>query len=140
MRKTNRPHEDSSMRRPLIRLIAALACLATGTLTGCVDGPGLGITPASTSFGGSGLSINTNQNPNTRYVSAGQSVTLSVTVRNPAGGNVQFSWSATDGQLSSTSASTVVWVAPSTPGDVNIQVTVSNGQEEVPGAYRLTVR
>jgi hypothetical protein len=127
------------MCRSLVRFIATLACLAAGTLTGCVDGNAMGIAPAATGSG-MGLTINVNENPSTRYVTPGQTITLSVSVHNPGGGNVSYSWSATDGFLSSSSGRTVVWTAPSTPGDVNVQVTVSNGNEEAPGGYRFTVQ
>lgn len=128
------------MPRMPARIAAIALCLGALALTGCTDGNGNPLFPASTGFGGSGssLQIALNANPSSRYVSAGQSVTLSVSAS--GGSGLSYSWSATGGSLSSSSSNPVVWTAPSSAGDYVVQVSVGNGSDEASGAIRFTVQ
>ena len=60
-------------------------------------------------------------------VPPGGTVALSVTATDEDGDAVTFAWSATDGQLSSTSGSNVIWTAPATIATVTLTVTADDG-------------
>lgn len=129
------------MHRNLVRWLTFAACLAAPSLGGCTDLAGVLLSPGgigSTSSSG-GLSIITNADPSSKLVSPGDQVTLSVRVTSGTG-SVTYAWSASGGSLSSSSGNPVVWTAPSAPGNYSIQVTVSDGTNEAPGAFGFTVQ
>jgi hypothetical protein len=129
--------EEPLMNRS-VRFVCAAAALASLTMTGCTDAAGLLMqVPGAL---GSGLSIRMEADPSSTTVTAGQAVTLSVIATNPSGGALTYSWSATGGSLSSTGGSTVRWTAPGAGGSYTVNVSVSNGKDSAPGAYRFTVR
>lgn len=127
------------MRKPFPRALAVVALVAL-PLTGCdgamVLAPGGGLSPIGTT--GSSFAITaTNVDPSTVNVTAGQSLSLSVTTSRTAD---RFSWSATGGQLSSTSGSSVTWTAPSAAGTYRVDVTAYAGAESAPASFRFTVK
>ena len=91
-----------------------------GTLTLAVGQPSFNVAPSVTSW---------NQTPGT--VQAGQVATFEVDATDPAGGTLNFAWSATAGTLGSptttAASSTIQWTAPATGGVAwQVKVTVTN--------------
>jgi hypothetical protein len=122
------------MRPTHVLCVFALVALP---LTGC-DGSAL-LRPDLGDIGGNSgfTNIQTSVNPSTATATPGQSLTLSVTSTPSAD---RFSWTATGGQLSSTSGNPVTWTAPSSPGTYNVNVTVYSGTLSAPTSFRFTVR
>jgi hypothetical protein len=59
-------------------------------------------------------------------VLAGQTVQITASAHDPAGGALSWSWSASGGSISGSGA-TASWTAPQSAGDYSISVTVSSG-------------
>lgn len=124
------------MRQSLARL-CFVAMLVGAPLAGCTDLDGLVTVPNPV---GNGISIRLNADPSSTYVAPGASVTLSVAVTNPTGGQVVYAWTASGGQLSSSGGNPVVWTAPTGAGTYTVQVNVSAGGSSAPGAIRFIVQ
>lgn len=115
--------------------LCAFALLAI-PLAGC-DGTAA-LRPDVGRIGGEGFTnIQTNIEPSTTTVTPGQTLKLSVTTTPSA---TRFSWSATGGQLSSTSGSSVTWTAPAAIGSYTVNVTAFSGTSSAPASFRFTVR
>jgi hypothetical protein len=65
-----------------------------------------------------------------RFVLPGSDVTVAITAEDPDGDTLSFAWTAASGSFADPTLPTAVWTAPSisTPTDVVLAVTVSDGQ------------
>lgn len=61
-------------------------------------------------------------------VSAGGSVSLTCNATDPDGDPLTYSWSCTEGTLSSSTGRSVTWYAPEVSGSASVSVTVRDGQ------------
>lgn len=122
--------------RKALTVLALVALPLTGCDGAMVLSPGGGLSPVGTT--GSGFAITqTNVDPSMVNVTAGQALSLSVTTSRTAD---RFSWSASGGELSSTSGSSVTWTAPASAGTYNVNVTAYSGVDTAPASFRFVVK
>jgi hypothetical protein len=122
-------------RRLALKALAAV--VLTIPLGGCpLAMDALGGPPVLT--GGKFANVRTNLDPEKKNVAAGEVVTLWVTT-NLDGGGLAYQWSATGGQLSSTSGQTVQWTAGGS-GNVRVTCVISSGEDSTRAEYLFTVR
>lgn len=70
----------------------------------------------------------------------GQAITFLVAANDPDTDPMQFTWSATGGNLSTNAGQAVSWTPPSTPGTFSVQVVITDGKGGAAlGAQNITV-
>lgn len=65
--------------------------------------------------------------PSPPPILAGEEISLSVTA---SGQNLQFEWTATDGKLTDSTKSSVIYTAPDLPGVTTVTITVTNIKDQ----------
>jgi hypothetical protein len=112
----------------------AVLLLVTVCLTGCT----LPNTLPPSNSSGALVITQTNSDPSSVNVVAGESLRLSVATNKGSGLTTQ--WSADGGILSSSAGNPVSWVAPGTPGTYHVDVTVSDGAQQASAEFRFVVK
>ncbi|HEY9722399.1 MAG TPA: PKD domain-containing protein [Oscillatoriaceae cyanobacterium] len=124
------------------RLFLLAALCAPLLLAGCDLPTTIGLNPdGSINVGGSGSGTGIqitaeNIDPSEKTVPEGAQVQLSVSTDPQA---TSYQWSASGGDLSSTSDASVVWTAPHAPGNYHVDVTVSDGSSQNSAEMLFTV-
>lgn len=123
------------------RLLLLAALCSPLLLAGCDLPTSVGLNPdGSVNIGGAGSGgiqiTSENIDPSQKSVPEGEQVQLSVNTDPQA---TSYQWSASGGELSSTTDASVVWTAPNAPGSYHVDVTVSDGTSTASAQMLFTV-